>query len=210
MRKLFLVGLLCLATVGQADEPGNFDYYVLSLSWSPNWCARTGDAREAEQCDPDRDHGWTLHGLWPQFERGYPENCQAPRSLDPTRAQSDSMADIMGSGGLAWHEWKKHGRCSGLSGPEYFALSREAYGSVARPNVLRKLDRAIRVPASVIEEAWLQANPDMTADQITITCSGDQIGEARICLSRDLDLRRCGPDVIRDCTADKALLNPVR
>lgn len=217
MRKLLLITLLSLSTglslgpsAAQADEPGDFDYYVLSLSWSPNWCARDGDARNADQCHPRHDHGWTLHGLWPQYDSGYPEDCPAPRSLDPSRAQSDAMTDIMGSGGLAWHEWKKHGRCSGLPGPAYYALSRDAYESVTRPVVLRQLDRPIHVPASVIEEAWLQANPDMTANQITITCDGDQIAEARICLTKDLNLRACGADVARDCRAQKALLEPVR
>lgn len=211
----FLSFALCLLTplVGSkaaADQPGAFDYYVLALSWSPNWCAREGDARNADQCHPRHDHGWTLHGLWPQYERGYPSDCPAPRRLDPSRGESDAMADIMGSGGLAWHEWKTHGRCSGLSGPDYYALSRAAYGAVTRPPVLRQLDRPIRVPASVIEEAWLQANPEMTADQITITCRGDQIAEARICLTKDLVLRACAPDVARDCRAENALLAPVR
>lgn len=210
MRKRILIALLLACGMAQADQPGDFDYYVLSLSWSPNWCAREGDARDADQCHPRHDHGWTLHGLWPQYETGWPAYCDAPRSADPSRDASDRMTDIMGSGGLAWHEWKKHGRCTGLDGPAYYALSREAYGSVTRPEVLRKLDRAIRVPAHVIEEAWLQANPGMTRDQITITCAGDQIAEARICLTRDLELRRCGTDVIRDCRNDRAFLAPIR
>lgn len=159
-------------------------------------------------------HATTMAGPCTGYGRstnaGIPSDCPAPRRLDPSRGESDAMADIMGSGGLAWHEWKTHGRCSGLSGPDYYALSRAAYGAVTRPPVLRQLDRPIRVPASVIEEAWLQANPEMTADQITITCRGDQIAEARICLTKDLVLRACAPDVARDCRAENALLAPVR
>lgn len=195
----------------RADEPGDFDYYVMALSWSPSWCAREGDDRDADQCDVRHDYGWTLHGLWPQYETGYPENCNVPRSADPSRAQSDRMTDIMGSGGLAWYQWKKHGRCTGLTGTEYYALSRAAYGAVNRPEVLRKLPRPIEVPVSVIEEAWIQANPSLKPDQITLTCDrAGRIAEARICLSKDLELRRCGTDVIRDCTNSKARMDPIR
>ena len=80
------------------------------------------------------------------------------------------MVDIMGSSGLAWHQWKKHGSCSGLSAAEYFAKSREAYGTITQPKVLNRLDKLVRVPASVIEDAFVQANPFLERDMITITC----------------------------------------
>ena len=120
------------------------------------------------------------------------------------------MADIMGTGGLAWYQWKKHGVCTGLSAGDYFALSREAYGRVVRPAVFRKLDREVRLPAAVVQEAFLKANPDMEPDGITITCRDGYIQEARICLSRTLDPVPCGQDVVRDCTARDALFTPVR
>lgn len=120
------------------------------------------------------------------------------------------MADIMGTSGLAWHQWKKHGVCTGLSAPAYYALSREAYDRVVRPEVFRKLDRAVRLPALVVEEAFLQSNPEMEGDGVTITCRAGHIQEARICLSRDLTPVPCGQDVVRDCRAKDALFMPVR
>ncbi|MCA8882978.1 MAG: ribonuclease T2 [Rhodobacteraceae bacterium] len=192
------------------DEPGVFDYYVLSLSWAPNWCLREGSAADdAAQCDPARDHGWILHGLWPQYDTGFPKNCASSQG-DPTRRQSDAMADIMGSGGLAWYQWKKHGRCSGLSGTDYYALARQAYDSVMRPDLLRRLDKAVRLPAKVIEEAFLEANPHLSADGVTITCENGTIQETRICLTRDLQPRPCGDGVSRDCSLDDALFVPIR
>ncbi len=154
-----------------------------------------------------------LHGLWPQYERGWPSYCRSDFRA-PSRGQTGgAMADIMGgSGGSAWHQWKKHGTCSGLSPEDFYALSRMAYGRVIRPPVLRKLTDPVRLPASVVEEAFLQSNPGgLEADMITITCRDGRIQEARICLTRDLDPRRCGgADVLRDCTMDRALLDPVR
>ena len=120
------------------------------------------------------------------------------------------MEDIQGSSGLAWHQWKKHGTCSGLSASDYFALSRRAYEAVKRPQVFRKLDSSVKLPASVVEEAFLKANPELERDMITITCKQGRIQEARICLTRDLELRRCGADVLRDCSSQDALLDPIR
>ncbi|PWR01588.1 ribonuclease T [Meridianimarinicoccus roseus] len=197
------------AAAPRADTAGAFDYYVLALSWSPNWCARTGDARGADQCDARHDHGWVLHGLWPQYERGWPEDCATDRR-PPSRAENDAMADIQGSGGLAAYQWRKHGRCSGLSGRDYHRAARQAYDSVVRPDLLRRLTDPVRLPASVIEDAFLEANPGWTADMLTITCRDGDIAEARLCLTRGLEPRVCAPDARRDCTLDRARFAPIR
>lgn len=120
------------------------------------------------------------------------------------------MADITGTGGLAWHAWNKHGRCAGLSAEDFFALSRLAYDQVARPEVLRQLDDPVTLPARLIEQAFLETNPDLSADGVTVTCAGRQIAEVRICLSRDLTPRDCSAEVRRDCTMDDALFTPLR
>jgi len=215
MRSLILtVGLALWALAGGAaqaegEKAGKFDYYVLSLSWSPNWCELEGDARGSDQCDPRHDHGWTLHGLWPQFHRGWPTYC--PTSVaPPTRRMSNEMTDIMGSAGLAWHQWKKHGTCAGLQATDYYALMREAYARVERPAIFRKLDKDVTLPASLIEEAFLKANPDLGKDMLTVTCRDGYIQEARICLSRDLSPVPCGRDVNRDCSLKDARFTPVR
>ena len=205
------LALLCLITspLAAQDRTGEFDYFVMSLSWSANWCALEGDARNSPQCNPSADFGWILHGLWPQYEEGYPANC-VTRERSPSRDETAAMADIMGTSGLAWHQWRKHGVCSGLSSEDYFALSRQAYGRVERPEVFRSLSEAITLPASLIEEAFLRDNPALEADQITITCKSGYIQEARICLTRELEFRDCGGDVIRDCSMTNAQFDPMR
>jgi len=209
--RILAVCLAALATPAGAEgeRAGDFDYYVLSLTWSPNWCALTGDAQGDDQCDPRHAYSFTLHGLWPQFEDGYPSDCRTPER-DPSRAESAAMTDIMGSGALAWYQWKKHGRCSGLGPQAYFNLARRAYGSVVIPPVFRTLNREVTVPARVVQDAFLEVNPGLTADQITITCEDGLIQEARLCLTRDLKFRVCGPDVIRDCRLQDAVMEPVR
>lgn len=209
MRALLIWLMMALPALSDGETAGEFDYYVLSLSWSPNWCAYEGDARGSDQCDAKHDHGWILHGLWPQFHRGYPSYCKTVER-SPSRQMTAEVADIMGTSGLAWHQWKKHGTCTGLSAPDYYALSREAYAKVTRPPVFRKLERTVKLPASVIEDAFLQSNPDFEADGVTITCRAGRIQEARICLSRSLNPVPCGQDVVRDCTARDAVFEPVR
>ena len=210
MRAALIVALLLLAgpaARAEGDRAGDFAYYILALSWSPSFCAREGRAEGNPQCD--RPLGWVLHGLWPQHEEGWPERCRAA-TRDPTRAETAAMADIMGTGGLAWHQWQKHGRCSGLPAREYFALSRRAFDAVEKPEVLEQLDRPVDLPARVVEDAFLEANPGWTADMLTITCRDGRIAEARLCLTKDLRPRPCGADVARDCRMDDARLDPVR
>jgi ribonuclease T2 len=203
--------LTSLAAPAKAQDniAGEFDYYVLALSWSPNWCAIEGDAKGSPQCDPREDFGWVLHGLWPQYHRGWPAHCTTIER-NPPRWLTEEMADIMGTSGLAWYQWKKHGRCSGLSAEDYYALSRRAYDNVSKPPVFRKLDKSVKLPASVVEQAFLKANPDLKADMLTITCRDGFIQEARVCLSKELEPVPCGRDVIRDCSLKDARFDPVR
>lgn len=209
--KIFALVFASFATALQADgeRAGEFDYYVLALSWSPNWCALEGDARNSPQCEDGSGHGWILHGLWPQYENGWPSYCPTVHR-NPSRGDTAEMADIMGTSGLAWHQWDKHGRCTGLSSDDYYALSREAYGEVTRPLVFRRLDDTIRLPARVVEEAFLKENPALEPDMLTVTCRGDHIQEVRICLTPDMEPRICGEDVIRDCRAERALFEVLR
>lgn len=180
------------------DVAGEFDYYVLALSWSPTWCATEGSDADEPQCDSGRRTGFIVHGLWPQYERGWPDWCNS-NQRDPTRRESAAMADVMASGNLAWYQWQKHGRCSGLSGPGYYDALREAAAAADIPVLFEMLPRDVTLPGTVIEDAFIETNPDMTRNGITVTCDGGRLDEVRICLTRDLSPRDCAPDTRRDC-----------
>ncbi|MEO1724078.1 MAG: ribonuclease T2 [Pseudomonadota bacterium] len=207
---LLVTGMLWLSgPPGRADEaPGRFDYYVMALSWQPSWCAETGDERGAKSCNAGTGTGFILHGLWPQRINGWPEYCRRA-GRDATRSETAAMADIMGSGGLAWHQWKKHGRCSGLSPQAYFERSRRAFESVTRPSLLREIGRPVRIDASVVEAAFLDVNPALTPSSTVVTCRGRYIQEVRICLTREhLMPRPCTGSVARACTKPATLPPP--
>jgi ribonuclease T2 len=212
MRQILLaIAALCWTAAAKAEgeRAGEFDYYVLSLSWSSAWCALEGDARDDPQCDAGRGLTFILHGLWPQHEDGWPSYCRTVER-DPTRAETAAMADIMGGAGLAFYQWKKHGRCSGLSAQAYYRTARQAFQSIDIPDLFGRVTEPLSLPASVIEDAFLEANPGLRRDQITITCKDGLIQEARICLTTDLAPMRCGTDVIRDCRLNDAVLEAVR
>ena len=103
------------------DEPGQFDFYVLSLSWSPSFCEeaseRGNEGRSQAQCG-GRPFSFVVHGLWPQYEHGFPEYCDRDSWLD--RDIMRSMLDLMPAPGLIFNEWKKHGTCAGLGPQPYF------------------------------------------------------------------------------------------
>ena len=173
MRQILLVlAAICWGGSARAEgkAAGDFDYYVLSLSWSSAWCALEGDDRDDPQCDPGRGLTFVLHGLWPQYEDGYPSYCRTAER-DPTRAMTAAMTDIMGGAGLAFYEWKKHGRCSGLSAEDYFLTARRAFATISVPGLFEAVDRPLTLPASVIEAAFLKRTPDYHATRSRLPAS---------------------------------------
>lgn len=204
-----LAAVLASPAGAEGERAGDFDYYVLSLSWSAAWCELEGDARNDPQCDAGRGLTFVLHGLWPQYEEGWPSFCRTAER-DPSRSETAAMADIMGGAGLAFYQWKKHGRCSGLSSAAYYATARRAFDGITIPPVFAQMSKTLKVPASVVEGAFLESNPGLMRDQITVTCRDGYIQEVRLCLTTDLEPRRCGADVIRDCRLQDAVLEAVR
>lgn len=190
------------------DVAGEFDYYILALSWQPAWCRATGDRRDAPACRTGSGRDFVVHGLWPQHERGWPDHC-ATGERDPSRRETQAMSDLMDPV-LALYQWRKHGRCSGLSAAGYYDTLRRAAQGIAIPAPFDDLARDITLPPAVIEEAFVEANPRLDPDGITVTCKGEALAEVRICLTRDLAPRDCAPDVRRDCSRPRVLMENVR
>ena len=184
---------LCGAAGAQAQDfggfnrgqrPGAFDFYVLALSWSPTYC-ETSDRPDPRQCAPGRDLGFVVHGLWPQYERGYPQNCSAVERA-PTRQAMDVAGEIFPSEGLARHEWRKHGTCSGLDPAAYFRAVRDARAAVTVPEELKGGGPDRRMAPIEIARLFVTANRGLRPDMMQVACSRGALQEVRICFSRDL------------------------
>ena len=65
-----LAFIACGTTSGRADETGRFDYYVLSLSWSPSYCARAGRSADPMQCRSTRHCTAPLTACWTSCRAG--------------------------------------------------------------------------------------------------------------------------------------------
>jgi ribonuclease T2 len=209
MRWMIILVLCANIADARGEQSGVFDYYVMALSWSASWCAKDGDNRRASQCAPGQGYDWVLHGLWPQFNKSWPSYCPTDTQA-PSRMMINNMIDIMGSSRSAWHQWRKHGVCSGLIAAKYYALSRDAFETIKRPEVFRLSSRPERLSAQSVEQAFIQSNPRLKGDMITITCRDGRIAEARICLDKSLKPVTCGADVRKDCQSNNALMPPMR
>lgn len=188
------------------SQDGEFDYYVLAMSWSPSFCE--DDTRGSAQCSGRRPYHFVAHGLWPQFERGYPENCSVSARV-PERTVNE-MLEIMPAKGLIFHQWKKHGTCSGMQPTAYFDTVEDAFRSVTIPEPFRGLDKAIVIKPSVIEDAFLEANPTLKPDMIAIDCKKKRLREVKVCFDKNLNFRACGKDVHRECRDNTIRMPPVR
>lgn len=199
--------LLLWAAVGAAQTPGKFDYYVLALSWSPEYCASQGGLRDKLQC-VDRRYGFVTHGLWPQYERGYPQRCASGAALSYDTVKR--MLDIMPSEGLIRHEWRTHGTCSGLTPGVYFELLRRYYGNIRIPKAFQEPAATILVEPGVLKQRFVESNPSFKGESFAVMCSGRNLRELRVCLTKEGKPRPCGRDVRDQCRVEKAVLRPVR
>jgi ribonuclease T2 len=211
MKRFLAAALLSLAGAAAwaQDRAGEFHHYVLALSWNASWCEAEGDAENRPQCNRGSGLAFTVHGLWPQHRSGWPEFCRT-NARDPSRRQTAAMADLMGSGGLAWYQWRKHGRCSGLDGPAYLDTIREAAGKITVPAGFARIDEPLRIDPDTVERAFLAANPQLGADGVVVTCRDGRLHEVRICLDRDLSPRACTDQERGVCRRDRVSVPAVR
>ena len=193
------------------NAPGEFDFYVLALSWSPSFCEAAAErgrsGRSQVQCE--RPYSFVVHGLWPQYERGFPEYCQRPSPrLD--RNIMTSMLDLMPAPGLIFNEWDKHGTCSGLAARAYFESIRKARAAVKIPEEFLQLSEQKTIAPADLEAAFIKVNPGLSSSAISVTCSSRRLSEVRICLSKDMQFRACEETDRRACRRDEVVMPPVR
>lgn len=195
-----------------AQPTGEFDYYVLALSWSPSYCEAEAKERDRLQCG-GRPFHFIVHGLWPQLTEGRIEDCPNDAPRVPDRLV-DALLDIMPSRGLIGHEWRSHGTCTGLSQEEYFATLRAAFAAVNIPDAYERLDQTLNVAPGEIAAAFIDANGGrLTAGQLVVTCGGGpRLDEVRICMTKDLQFRACGTQMMRgsSCRRETVRMPPVR
>jgi len=180
-----------------SDVAGRFDYYLMSLSWSPSFCETHPD--EKSQC-AHQGFGFVLHGLWPQNRNGsWPQHCRADAA--PDQATIEHTLAFMPSRHLIEHEWETHGACTGLDPHGYFDLADRAFASVKVPTVLAAPQRPPAISANEVVRDFVQANPGMSESMLSVSCrDGYELTEVRVCLNKDsLTPQACGGRVRNSC-----------
>jgi ribonuclease T2 len=194
------------------NAPGQFDFYVLALSWSPSFCEAAHErapGRAVDQQCAGRPFSFVVHGLWPQYEQGFSSYCQVPAPrLD--HATVGSALDLMPSPALVFHEWDRHGTCSGLSPHAYFEAVRKARAAVKIPADFIELDKPITVKPDDVAEAFVKANPGLSRTEMAVACDSKRLSEVRVCLNKDFSFRDCPEVARRACNRDNVALPAMR
>ncbi|WP_158812781.1 ribonuclease T2 [Methylocapsa sp. S129] len=188
--------------------PGNFDFYLLTLSWSPGFCDTGGASKSPDQCSVGSNLGFVVHGLWPQFQHGYPSDCDPSRPVSSVALQETD--GVFPNEGLARYEWRKHGTCTGLSPEAFFSSVKRARASIEIPDAFNAPREQQSMAPLDIQRAFVDANPDLRPQAMAIGCSGGELQEVRLCFSKDLrDFVNC-PEVARaTCRAQSITIAPV-
>ncbi len=209
---LFLICATFPATA-RAPQSGVFDYFVLALSWSPTYCASDAGQRDTSQCSPGRRFAFVVHGLWPQYQNGWPENCETRESWVEQK-EIDAMMPVMPSKKLIIHEWKKHGSCAGVSQSDYFRATRLLFEKVRIPaRYLSPTADVITTPEQLVTD-FVKTNRELTTEMISVQCGNARdrarLSELRICLDRRGRFAACGTNEARSCRARSLIMPHVR
>ncbi len=201
--------LLAQSSRRSAAAPAAFDYYVLSLSWAPAFCAKPGEAsRNPGECASGQGIGFVVHGLWPEAAAGRsPESCgnagQVPKAVVNFALQ------YMPSPGLIQHEWTVHGSCTGLTPFDYFRSIAQTRSTVQIPVQLTSLTGEVRESAGQIESQFSAANPSFPTTAFRTSCPAANFEEERVCFDKGLKPRTCTPRVI-ECSLQAVTIRPPR
>jgi ribonuclease T2 len=188
----------------QSSQP--FDYYLLSLSWAPEFCVTHQSNASASECDPQHHYGFIVHGLWPQNDDGsYPQNCAPARPVAQEIVRR--ALNIMPNRGLIQHEWAEHGTCSGLDEQSYFSKVEQAFTALHIPVELRAPSEPLRASPAEIEQKFADAN-HAPASAFRISCSRGDLVAVEVCLTKDLQYRPCGTGM-RECRTRTVEMRPV-
>jgi ribonuclease T2 len=198
---LFSFAALLAATSAAAQnkgEPGKFDFYLMNLSWSPEFCSIQG---VSPQCAAKP--GFILHGLWAQNNDGsYPVFC----SEEHGPAKPSENLDLTPDPSLLDHEWAKHGTCSAVGPQRFFAMEREAYHSLKIPAEFVHVDQEISMTPDKILGLFYRANPAYPQGSILLSCGRNHLTAIEACFSKDLKPIVC--QGLRTCHANSVKITP--
>ena len=225
-------GLVCIAAAAllaataasaqEAEAPAAYESLVLSLSWSPTWCATRPGHADHEQCG-DKKYAFVVHGLWPQYERGVKHRRKCLTATEVPAKVADQMLPVMPSHKLIEHEWETHGACVEKDPATYYAKAKTAYERIKIPAAFRSAEQPRSMTADQIRKAFVDANPGLPEDAVAVACHTSRprrggepaaessppaaapLNDVRFCLDKALKFQEC-PGTVRDRCPDTVLV----
>ena len=169
-----------------------YDFYLLNLSWSPEYCVTNPGAAECSQ-----HLGFVVHGLWPQNNDGsYPKNCGSrPGPTSPSAWQG-----LFPTAALAQHEWVTHGVCTPYDADTYFGLIRKAGAEVQIPPTFTgPTQPASDTPADITAQ-FAKINTGIPPAGIALSCGNNALTAMEFCFDKNLAPIAC--QGVRTCRAN--------
>jgi ribonuclease T2 len=120
------------------------------------------------------------------------------------------MLDLMPNPRLIFHEWDRHGTCSGLSAQAYFETVRKARAVVKIPADYLELDKPISVTPDDVAEAFVKANAGLSRASLAVACDSKRLNEVRVCLGKDFSFHDWAEVTRRACRRDRIAMPAVR
>ena len=90
------------------------DYLTLVLSWSPTYCLSDAGKSDRQQCQARRSYAFVVHGLWPQYEKGWPDYCAGEKAPWIDDEVIDQAQEHMPSRRLIIHEGSVYKPCASM------------------------------------------------------------------------------------------------
>lgn len=180
---------------GEAARTVPISGYLLSMSWSPQYCAsrrNAGERRDAVQCGGAAARfGWVLHGLWPQGSGAqYPGWCR-PARIVPQPVLKEHLC-MSPSVQLMQRQWAKHGICMSPTPAAYFRAASILFRAVRFPD-MADLARSSQTAGS-LRRAFAAKNKGVSGAMLAVTTDrSGWLQEVRLCLNLRMRPAICQP-----------------
>ncbi|WP_318437042.1 ribonuclease T2 [Photobacterium leiognathi] len=190
---------------------GDFDSYVLALTWQPGFCEHFSYKGTKPECNAINDGklkitNLTLHGLWPNkascgTSYGY---CDRYARLDLSRSTIKEIAPWMPNfyyqTKFGEYEWKKHGTCQTRNADDYFLTATKLVEKVDASPIGQFIKDNIgrNVSVSSFKKQLTSKFGSDAVDRISLACTqGKYLNEVRLNLGKNIDLSKPIVDLLK-------------
>jgi len=160
--------------------------WTLQLTWSPEFCEANLSSKEP-QCTEERY--FVVSGLQPLFDLD-PPSCDDDDALQ--KDEAERWLAVVPNRAQVKKIWKRQGACSGLDTAGYFTQLERASRRVVIPEAFTAVtEKAQHRSRAEVKSAFIQSNPGLTAEAISMSCHGRWVETIEFCLDAAFEFRSC-------------------